>query len=188
MGNKALGLFILFGFLLLPLSLPTAQTPAPAQEKAPSLADTADWLKDKLTVYANYSKDKGQDIDLTKVEEVSFNGCTLSFKKIKKLTTEGFSTLDSQVTYTIVLGDLDPAKVKVETDKETNRGFISLYTVDEKKKIQLRVRSSVVGSYMDKSGLDSEVSILFRDAVVAERVAKAFAHAIQLCKGQKEPF
>lgn len=167
----------------------------------PSLQETLDWLRAKLPVFLS-SHDDGVEF-----RPIRFEGCTISWK-LKTLTSSGPSVDDisdilanrppkpraqrpkDSATVTVRLSDLDPSGVKVKYFA-ANRytppfWLLSLNGYNDKEAItSVEVPAGSNEGYTSK---DSFVWLSFKYEDSAQRVARAFAHAIRLCGGRVEPF
>jgi hypothetical protein len=156
---------------------PSADTKAskdetPRENDTPSLADTMDWLKEK---FASGSIKTGT-VEKTNNRLIVGDGCT-----IKIDTYHAFIANALVYEYTVPLADMKPSytaypggeQPRFRTTLSLDANGRKIYTVDEKGV---------------KRG-DNDNSIFFdvTDQDTADRIGKAFVHAIKLCK-QKQIF
>jgi hypothetical protein len=87
------------------------------------------------------------------------------------------ATRDQQVTFE----SFDNLKMFPQNDYASGR-YIDSYdnSLDFSRLDQFRIGTT--------PGVSKRFAILFGDRDTADRVAKAFAHSIELCGGKKEPF
>lgn len=150
----------------------TQTTPAPSstsQDSSPSLEETLNWIKDKLP---REPKRHYQSFTI-KVDSVVFDGCSFTMNS---------SSETLRFTNSVGLADLDPSNTKV-TRTSDEYYVVSVHTVEKKP----RVRFTAQGGGTNEEEMINYVGFSFRDEEIANRVARAFAHAIKLCK-KKEPF
>jgi hypothetical protein len=173
-----------------------AQEPAKPQESAPSLEETTRWLQEKISNYGSYSavvnhtetvgkKTVSMPLDIAyKALNPVFNDCTFTYSYVYA----DAPVVIHQLVNVIQLGDIDGSKVKLD-DKEGPPYFVKLPTVGGEGKIKQDQRcctARAMASFGTKNV--SEAIVPFEDRELAGRVAKAFAHAADLCKKKKEPF
>lgn len=154
-----------------------------SQEKSPTLKETLDWLKEKLTAYASFTETLANRDTVQKVDLVSFDGCTLNYRYVHRAASIG---LELQQIITFSLGDIDPSKLKL--DGKDGHFTLTLYTVDSKPKIKVELKSSFARPLKEQSKWTDSARFPFDNLDMADRVSKAFLRAIDLCKGEKELF
>lgn len=163
---------------------------APAQESNASLQESLDWLKGKLT--ENYrlgiwpSDYRNSKVRLFRFEPVRFDGCTLVWREQMSYTENKRSELIKR-QIEINLADFDRSNIKVikESCHTGNCWRIRLVTYNSKPLVK--------EIYLPENKNESNSSSTFiefyaSEQLMAQRIAKAFSHAITLCGGKKEPF
>jgi hypothetical protein len=159
-----------------------AQNGSP-QENAPSLKETLDWLKEKLNAYASFTETIANRDTVQKVDLVNFDECTLTYRYIHKSASIG---LEIQQKFIFSLGDIDPSKSTV--DGKDGHFTLVLHALDCKPKIKVETNAAFTGPLKEESKWIAEARFPFDSLEMADRVSKAFAHAINLCKSRKELF
>jgi hypothetical protein len=168
----------------------------PAQETAPSLDETMQWICRQIdnhggSRYKNLRKDESWAVDY---QSVRYEKGILTWTLVA--TSGNYRSID---TFRIPLQHLDPDRVEVKLHPQSRGDFaneegsceVDLVTTSEQRIIE----------YSSHSGLDGKLSpnptekkfvafIGFMNPQLAERVATAFRHAIKLSGGTslKEPF
>ncbi|HKQ06198.1 MAG TPA: hypothetical protein VJ464_13770 [Blastocatellia bacterium] len=175
-------LFMTMVFLLLSIQEGMAQKSS-RQEDAPSLKETLDWLKEKLNAYASFTETIANRDAVQKVDLVSFDECTLTYKYIHKSASVG---LEIQQRFTFSLGDIDPSKSNI--DGKEGHFTLVLHALDSKPKIKVEMNATFAGPLKQESKWIADARFPFDSLEMADRVSKAFAHAINLCKSRKELF
>lgn len=153
------------------------------QENSPSLKETLDWLKEKLNAYASFTETVANRDAVQKVDLVNFDECTLTYRYIHKSASIG---LEIQRKFTFSLGDIDPSKLNIEG--KDGHFTLVLHTVDNKPKIKVEMNATFAGPLKEESKWIADTRFPFDSLEMADRVSKAFAHAINLCKSHKELF
>lgn len=150
----------------------------PVFAQKPSLTETLDWIKGKLNDEYPVALTLPSDgkVVVENLELVRFDGCQIIWR----------TGLDGTVNteWRVGLSALDPTKVKVREFGGIWRVY--LYTYNSRR----RVRQNLIGKVgkVVPLGVRTDCFFDFRSEEMAERVAKAFSHAIKLCGGRKEPF
>ncbi|HET9532751.1 MAG TPA: hypothetical protein VFQ92_20520 [Blastocatellia bacterium] len=150
-----------------------------------TLKETTDWLKEKLESAAGYHQDDGYKSNTCKIQDVYFQNCSLTFRetRITKLNMRTF--MDASVRSALVLSNIDPSKITVAVISGVPT--VKIPTVEGKKTIKNDLDIALPSRREKTISTTSELELPFEDQDTAERVAKAFAHAVNLCKGKKEP-
>ena len=173
-----------------------------------SLKETLDWLKEKLTLSTAHfvlpppvlASDSGQQDVTERTIPRHFESCTISFDNSEVMMPEkypGVRRVNMDRT-TVSLGELTDASVSHLDDLMVAPVFPLRWAVvlTGTAKVFLSETWTVyltAGEIDDnakdviKSDSKSGGSILFKDESLARRVAEAFKHAADLCKG-REPF
>lgn len=154
------------------LAKPNASSNKSANNAQPTatLAETLSWLKDRVAADGGYSS-KSKYVH--GYRPTDFSTCTISWMDFSK------PVLPHSSKTTVALADIDPTAVKAEgfTDEDGKLFRVRLKTKSRK---SIKAEESF-GTFMMGS-----VNLIFSDGIIAERVAKAIAHAATLCG--KEPF
>ena len=183
------------------------------QNSGPSLKETLDWLNDTIllgTATFEYSHIlSGQQVTQTvNVHNVTSNlrSCTVQFGSVMTSTTLEYALGlgEETVQYTVPLGALTEwyvgrqdnlerfAAVEAVTFLRGDRWSRSVFLKSKSKLISTARRTSftIPGLAPNvRNTVESRdwLSITFNDESIAQRVATAFRHASELCRG-KEPF
>jgi hypothetical protein len=173
-----------------------------AQDKEPTLSETLHWIGDKLQTAAfakNEAKlnEHGRIIKTMKFSAIRLHDCSIVLRKTvtrdiiwdsfgERLGMRTRQEIQSDGEVSFLLGELDPTKVEIQRElnaKNIPIGYtVTLHGLNDQKKIRYY-------SLLNKEILMfDEISIPFSEEDMATRMAKALTHAIQLCKGKKEPF
>src|SRR5687767_961553 len=89
-----------------------AQNTTAPKESTPTLKETQDWLKEKLNAYASFTEVIANRDTVQKVDLVTFNECTLTYRYAHRSSSVGLELLQN---YTCSLGDLDSSNAKIES-------------------------------------------------------------------------
>lgn len=159
----------------------------------PTLEETGAWLKQKLESLPEQSHPITADTRMW----IKYDSVTLEGKALVVEATSRFhidigegseDTVRSQ--FRVPLGDLDPkhiAVVQPDPDKQFFR--VDAATTGGNASVITRTISS---TFKEKPPTTDETSssfrLIFSDRDSAERVAKALAHAAELCGAKAEPF
>jgi hypothetical protein len=190
-------IFILL-MLLDPIHAVQRNTSQNTQRRStPSLKETLDWLKEKLTE-AGYTNAKSsassKDIDMERIEGVRYEGCNISYKEISVMgNPEVFqSTFVSAIE--LPLKEIDPLAVKIHPTTGKNQIYVlKLYSLKRRSKFKVGrttifIKYGTPSSEPGEIAYTSEIWLRFEEQEMANRVAKAFIHAIKSCQAVKEPF
>lgn len=166
-----------------------ANSQTKTEQKEPSLDETIAWLKEKISASAFYKKEFPGGSNITyKVDEVEFEGCTLSYRA----TSTDTSSPQPRSTiwkFKVPLSALDPDQITVSALlKDGSAYFIKALTIQNQPKVQYRRDSIFLGERDVEEKPYTSIEIDFTDQEIANRVAKALAHAGTLCSAKKEPF
>jgi hypothetical protein len=151
-----------------------------------SLADTLSWIKDKVDTNAGLDLDAGSDsytvsftpsgkMTLTEELVIRFDDVPLVSTVVIEVS---MSDLEDQATAEKYSGADGATKYMVKLYAQSNRQIIkrTVTTPGE----SLTGKTSIT--------MDAATGISFRDQDLANRVAKAFSHAITIFKSRPEPF
>lgn len=195
---------------------PTPVTPPAASEagaaSGPSLADTVLWLKNqsdsfgtstyywlfKTSFFGKIQLNKPAEPKATLTEKISdFDGCTLTISSVtEKPESSSYYASRYSARIRIPLASIDADKItvkQIDTPGDPIGWYVVLPVKNDAQSIT-RSYELVWGKHMDKNetGTKTESSflLLLNNEDIARRAAKAFTHAVSLCKGQqkKEPF
>jgi len=174
--------------------------------EGPSLKETLDWLKEKLPlgivhyVVTNCNpKTCVNGIPISIVDQAtawSLDSCSATFGDVLTMTTGAtFSSVTQR--YTTSLGLLSGHPVE---QRENNRGpgyiFVSgeadgyyLFLTSKTNEIALSrtAPAETIGTYVTSAQATNQITLIFNDRMLAERVLQAFDHAAELCR-VREPF
>lgn len=177
---RAILVSLLLGVFVISACAFAAETKPAPEPQAPTLDETIKWLSDKLSASGGYSC-TGTRIDYKCLERGKGTAVILS--------------LGEYHTYTIPLSDLKAPEVsgpKGTKDCPKDRIYtLLLSTKNGQKSIRA---SSAIMRYSDGAWRDSgersieqtsDQSIFFTDKDTAERVRKAFDHAIKLARSEE---
>src|SRR5215216_6813956 len=145
----------------------TAQNNASSQGNAPSLKETLDWLKEKLTAYASFTETIANRDTIQKVDLVNFDGCTLTYRYARRAASIGLELIQ---TYTFSLGDIDSSKVKIESKE--GHYFLMLYALDNKPRIKMAMNAALMGPIKEESKWTDSARFPFDSVEMADRVSK----------------
>ena len=164
--------------------------PAYAQENtAPSLDESTKWISEKVLAMAGGKSEKDGSSFRLEYTEFKFDRCSLLFKTAFT-GNKGLAKMMGIMTETyLVLGDLDPEKITVL--KVGDAYQVKLLAANGQRKIVVKTETEIPalpGPPTTQSESKAETLVVFNDAQMAERIAKAFTHAVTLCRKQKEPF
>jgi hypothetical protein len=154
--------------------LATAQNSAPPSDRGPSLEDTMKFIREKLEAKANPSMK-------FKYKSESFAADPANCQ----LTETSLWTNGGGATYTFSFREVEKIEVTPFKNNDGNPGA-SL-------KVSMTSNNSVRYKYKSGKGerLTGEWVVGFQDEDMANRVAQAMVHAVELCGGGKkkdEPF
>jgi hypothetical protein len=159
------------------------QSEPTSQYNTQSIDEVQNWIKDQILKHASYEQMSVMGNEVYKVEALSFEGCTIKYRALRK--TEGRAIRFNR-NRTLSLSDVDPSRVTVE--KELWHYWLKLRTYDDKREIMINDTTSIKGQEAERpmtTGKSNTCSIGFKDANVAEQVAKALKLAAELCKSRK---
>ncbi len=172
-----------------------AQTKQATTEKEPTLEETLQWIQAKLKGYPLSTSFINPEMTAESYE-LSWEECRVDFTITRQIYNNGL--IDNRtLKFSFLLKDLDSNSIKFENKTNLNNGYIEAFITIEtflKKEVitvQTDVRKTkfsgeVVGIYNGKcSGFR-----IYTTNELAERLAKAWQHAIKLCGGntKKEIF
>jgi hypothetical protein len=146
-------------------------------------------------------------------ETFTFNGCDLTLKTEDDKRARTAKEIYTTAVYRFNLRDIDPSSIKVETASHLGGLPCEGHTTEELATMGMNCDHAAIGfSTRSAAGLISEkrhaaflkltgsdhnsdtidktgrAFFVFDDVEYANRFAKAFAHAIQLCGGKPSPF
>jgi hypothetical protein len=172
------------------------------EDKGPSLKETLDWLKEKIPLAtANlmvYWKEKGNNISINKQATAwSLESCSAEFGVVQTETTPDYPTRPPMIFVrrnAVRLGNLGLWRVYRGEVASNTEDFISgdrwgYYVLlgSKANDIYSVLTQSQPPNSPPYSLSVSYIEITFPDESMARRVAEAFHHASDLCRG-KEPF
>jgi hypothetical protein len=176
-------------------------TSAAQQNSGPSLKETLDWLKEKIPLgVVQYVRSiNGLNVNVTdsvirQAAVWSLDSCTAIVGHISTETSNEVGKLVAEERNTVPLGLLTSWSVeKRENELDPHMTFVS----DERTGYRVFLSSNSKAILLALSFSDPKVppvanttdilNITFSDESLARRVAEAFHHASDLCRG-KEPF
>jgi hypothetical protein len=183
----------------------TAFGQAPAQQSTASLQETLDWIRDTLAVYGRVAGDttcSGCQIPnepqstLNTSVLAGYQGCTVTLVNTDHNATTQSSDKNWTTTQTATV-PLDQLAPGVPTVTQASVGQLTYYLLGLVAKSNGRF-TPVISIHTDSFGGGPNLvpadqttfgfSLNFSDAQMAQRVANAFGHAIDLCRAQKSPF
>ncbi len=160
----------------------------------PTLKETLDWIREKLTANANFSPSKGSAIQTVfGFEAKQFDSCEISF--VERMHITGLPDRPGSLI-SITLGDLDPDAITLNSglkEGTPNTRWSPIWQILLKVaankppiKSQTITRENRGGSIY--SVMSYPISI--NDEGIGKRLVTAFSHAARLCRQQtvKEPF
>ncbi len=196
-----------------PQSPPTPQSGPPLKQTADFIAGKIDgtWAiyEDEITVYLTGGDGKNQDAKIrryVRYQDVKADGCQLTYSEtwffkglghnegpignpLRLRTTLALSQLSPVVQvakkpeYASLIFEVSQGQQVTHIDFDDNRVFADGNYDDFGRISNLDDSSGKVSKELSK-----HIEILFNDSDTADRVAKAFTHAIELCGGEKLPF
>lgn len=147
------------------------------KDQGPTLQETTDWLKRKIRSVGFKTKGIYRGWTAYDVAPVNFDGCSLTWRSKGAAGEVSFA-----------LTDLDPQSIELEEGMIFVEGVTGPATGVH---VKLRTVNGTGSIHESRGGSNREVHnnviFPFEDEEIANRVAKAFKHAIMLCK-EKEPF
>ena len=169
----------------------------------PSLKETTDWLRDRLTEsgYAARTSYKDGSASLRKVaDKLLVDGCSISYRYRSDSENRSFILNASTVR-------VDYFWATVSLAAATQDVLVQEKTILGTKYFDVKINSSS-GKLLGKYGMKTFISenggpqrtinedsgdakaalFSFADESLAQRVAKALSHAVSLCGGSTEPF
>ena len=172
----------------------------------PTLADTVLFVKEQMETYSTYFlffKDRPPDKQQTDTHKIAdYQDCNLS-TVFEKSSPYGKKYLGRHDTYriTVKFSTIDPQRIKVvkndlyAPDGQTGKSVwrVELPAINDEKLISVKFEVY----FTDKDGpgptkqqdvLWSKLDISFVSEDVANRVAKALRHAVEMCKSKPSPF
>jgi hypothetical protein len=177
---------------------------AAAANMDPSLKDTLDWLQGAITQHANNGEAAGAACDNNrqnrpcrfKYAPLDFTGCSISFEFDGQITV-GSEQRSRKATIVVPLWELAAPQARREQDDVPS--WLVPLSLREDARVPIRIEENADPTYLPgrRSYELRFVSLEFGDVntdnqAMAQRVAKAFTHAIELCEGRKptsgEPF
>jgi hypothetical protein len=169
-------------------------SPPDAMASGPSLEETTSWLQDKIVYVGGLSHGYTDSIGkehtvLSRAKSADFNAC--------RVTIEGDTVEDGRVTTrssSVTLQDLDETPERRQSDNPGIPG--AAFAFGDRQVFSIKFHTTgdknLVRSQFLPSGMGSELPyfvLAFADQDMADRVAKAMSHAIEVCKTQNpEPF
>lgn len=163
----------------------------PAQKKTnePALDETLKWLKEKIGTEAHHKRE-GYGTDTYKVDSITFEGCSVSYRSVYESSYPADPRVHRQAYNTKAdLSALDPGSVKVDkAGARVGKYSVIADTFNNEPKFQHRYESTKAGVKEVRDDVTSQVSFIFSDEDLANRVAKALTHAVQSCRQKKQPF
>lgn len=190
---------IAFLILLLTLSVYGQQDKKPEEKKEekretePTLAETLDWLEKTLPVKATFTAHKGEVETTERVTTAEANGCKFTLDLMRQTRSSNKYSVNfiNKTKYVFNLATLDIGKTKIRDAikfEDATLIIFSLHTKNDEKLVQVEMRNSGLGNSSDTL-MSQSLSVTFGEREIADRVARAFNHAIMLCqKDKKEPF
>lgn len=160
------------------------------QEPQPTLQETTDFLSAKLPELATYTgKANGTTIH-ARVTSASVNACQLTYQSREEYTKEIKAANAYQ--FAIPLALLDPARIEVKTAEAGGTPpmlLLFLSAKDGKKSIEKIAVEENQGRFPKRGKTLTGTAYLMLDSPEnADRLVKAFRHAVKLCGEKKEPF
>ena len=182
------------------------RTPPQAQRKVPSpkptatptepsLAETEEWLKDKILTSAFYKTETDGKVEKLfhtyKVDSITFDGCAVTYKVV----FNSWWLTDTRITETTFqhradLTFFDPQKIAVypQGDEKTKEYYVSALTLGLEKKVRSHMENRSGAATKIEDEMMNQIGFTFSDEEIANRVAKALIHVVELCGRKKEPF
>ena len=170
----------------------------------PPLKDTLEWLQGAIAQHANNGEAAGAPCDNNRQNKPcrfryvpkDFTGCSISYEFIGQVTV-GSELRSRKATVTVPLWELAIPQARREQDDVPS--WLVPLSLREDARFPIQVEEDADPSYLPghRNYEQRFVSLEFGDVntdnqAMAQRVAKAFAHAIELCDGRKptskEPF
>jgi hypothetical protein len=155
-----------------------------------SLAATVSWIQTTATAHGNcIEKSETGDIGSAKLEQVKIDSCNA---KLISSTETVFGSGGFVITHeaTVRLADIDYVEIKgmrfFKTSAKDSYWDIRLVTKGDK--VIGEVRTRISGQLNRTPFASSSINIPCDDQQVAERLQRAFEHAVSLCAKKKEPF
>lgn len=158
-----------------------------------SLEETTSWLSEKIlkssgTYFAMEEQGKTIGEENVTYPSVTFNQCQMLVSRKSEVSGRVILNSDRYTAdYEVNLGDLGPASTKVISSYAQAGTAVLLNAYKEEKKIKMKSEAmrQLVGNALSE---EDHFAIYLTSEEVAQRVAKAFQHAIKLCGGKVEPF
>ncbi len=172
--------------------------PVDQEQKEPTLEETTKWLSQNLPAlaayegrYKNLPRSQFKDADKTSIKVLSaaIDGCNCEIS----IERHSFASLE-QEKFLFSLSNLDQSKVETlligEGLMDPPEPTIRMWTKEEKKSIRRSsYNKTALLSPSSYTYNTNQISIGTDSKESAERLAKAFRHAIKLCQNsKKEPF
>lgn len=170
-------------------------SPATTTVSSPSLEETTSWLKDRITQIGGlnygYTESFGNERTvLYRYTSTDFTSCRITVVLDTILdgrvsTTKSSSVLFQDLDGTPDVGHSDNPRIPGAAYAYGDRQdfWIKFHTTENKNLVRLQYLPSGMGTELPYLRLD------FADGEMANRVAKAMSHAIEVCKAQSsEPF
>jgi len=187
------------------------------QNKTLALNETKDWLTEKINGYAGVTSSQGNTTFSYRYNSVVFDrNNTFRFSETTRTIIPGWYKAKTNANYmgtnditstneiTLALRDIDSSNIKVSKLPDGKSFGVVIHTVSGKKKIFVKSTStSNLNTYPAKSqdffpmfqNADGNASIacnrltlVFPDEEIANQVANAFMHAVNLSMDEYEPF
>jgi hypothetical protein len=177
---------------------------AAAANLDPSLKDTLEWLQATIAQHANNGEATGAPCDSNRQNRpcrfkyipVDFTGCSITYQFEGEITI-GNERRQRKATVVVPLWELATPQARREQDNVPT--WLVPLSLREDARFPIRVDEDADPNYLPgrRSYEDRFVWLEFADfntdnQAMAQRVARAFAHAIELCDGRKwgngEPF
>jgi hypothetical protein len=170
-------------------------SPPAATASGPSLEETTSWLRDKITYVGGlnygYTDTIGNERTvLYRYTSTDFNSCRVTI--VLETVLDG--RLSTTASYSVSLQDLDGTPDGRHSDNPGIPGAAYAFGAGQEFSIKFHTagNKNLVRYRFLPSGMGSELPYLrlvFADGDMANRVAKALSHAIDVCKAQNpEPF
>jgi hypothetical protein len=196
---------VIMAMVCVALTGPAAATNMPlAANEDPSLKATLEWLRSAIEMHANNGTAAGAACDSNrqyrpcrfKYVPIDFTGCSITYEFDGQITM-GTEARSRKATVVVPLWELATPQARREQDDV--RTWLVPLTLRENARIPIRVDEDADPSYLPghRTYEDRFVWLEFGDIntdnqAMAQRVARAFGHAIELCEGKKptsgEPF
>jgi hypothetical protein len=186
-------------------------------EKTLTLIETKDWLREKISGYAGATTGQGNATLSYRYNSVGFErNNTIRLSVTTKAAVPGMYQATTNANYvgtniitstnnvTLALRDIDPSKIKVNKLPDEKSFGVMLNTVDGKNKIFVKSSSSsnlktypakpqelfpmFLNAGGDASGAFNKLTLIFPEKEIADQVANAFIHAVNLSLDESEPF